>query len=118
MWRETKILLIDDEAERRQAVSIILDFLGEAHLACTSADCQPSRETLDSSRQVSCVLVGRGDTRGNSVELLKPVVAWDEMVPLLLLGETAQPEWPVQRSLLKVTNVGTKYRQLPVQLAR
>ncbi|WP_288472235.1 sigma-54 dependent transcriptional regulator [uncultured Pseudomonas sp.] len=120
MWRETKILLIDDEAERRKAVSVILDFLGEAHLACTSSDWQATLEALDSSRQVSCVLVGRVDSRGNSVELLKQVVAWDEMVPLLLLGEAAQPEWPddVRRRVLVSLEYPLAYNKLLDSLHR
>ncbi|WP_295460581.1 sigma-54 dependent transcriptional regulator [uncultured Pseudomonas sp.] len=120
MWRETKILLIDDEAERRQAVSIILDFLGEAHIACASADWQSSLEVLDTSRQIACVLVGRVDSRGNSVELLKQVVAWDEMVPLLLLGEATQPDWPddVRRRVLVSLEYPLAYNKLLDSLHR
>ncbi|TXI29892.1 MAG: hypothetical protein E6Q69_14045, partial [Aquipseudomonas alcaligenes] len=33
MWRETKILLIDDNAERRRDLAVILGFLGEDHIA-------------------------------------------------------------------------------------
>jgi sigma-54 specific flagellar transcriptional regulator A len=33
MWRETKILLVDDNSERRRDLAVILNFLGEEHLA-------------------------------------------------------------------------------------
>lgn len=35
MWRETKILLIDDDAARRHDLGVILNFLGEEHLAAS-----------------------------------------------------------------------------------
>ncbi|MFB0964009.1 MAG: hypothetical protein QMB97_10975, partial [Pseudomonas sp.] len=34
MWRETKILLIHDQAEQRKEFANILTFLDENHLAC------------------------------------------------------------------------------------
>lgn len=32
MWRETKILLIDDDSVRRRDLAVILNFLGEENL--------------------------------------------------------------------------------------
>ena len=34
MWRETKILLIDDDAARRRDLSVIFTFLGEELICC------------------------------------------------------------------------------------
>ncbi len=36
MWRETKILLIDDDSARRRDLAVVLNFLGEENLACSS----------------------------------------------------------------------------------
>ena len=38
MWRETKILLIDDDQDRRRDLTVILNFLSEDHLSCASTD--------------------------------------------------------------------------------
>jgi sigma-54 specific flagellar transcriptional regulator A len=40
MWRETKILLIDDDSVRRRDLAVILNFLGEENLPCGSHDWQ------------------------------------------------------------------------------
>ena len=58
MWRETKILLIDDNAARRHETAIVLNFLGEEHLACGSHDWREAVAGLDSSRDVLSVLLG------------------------------------------------------------
>lgn len=36
MWRETKILLIDDDSVRRRDLAVILNFLGEENLTSPS----------------------------------------------------------------------------------
>ncbi|MBU1301181.1 MAG: hypothetical protein KKC89_01755, partial [Gammaproteobacteria bacterium] len=40
MWRETKILLIDDDQDRRRDLTVILNFLSEDHLSCASSEWQ------------------------------------------------------------------------------
>ena len=63
-WRETKILLIDDNAARRHELAIILSFLGEEHLACTSQDWRSAVAGLESSREVLSVLLGDVEAKG------------------------------------------------------
>ena len=58
MWRETKILLIDDNAERRRDLAVILGFLGEDHIACASSEWREAVGKLESSREVLNVLLG------------------------------------------------------------
>ncbi|OYW90933.1 MAG: hypothetical protein B7Z23_09005, partial [Pseudomonadales bacterium 32-61-5] len=58
MWRETKILLIDDDKDRRRDLAVILNFLGEDHLACTSDDWREVVGSLESSRAVLGVMLG------------------------------------------------------------
>lgn len=38
MWRETKLLLIDDNLDRSRDLAVILNFLGEDQLTCNSED--------------------------------------------------------------------------------
>ena len=52
MWRETKILLIDDNADRRRDLSVVLNFLEEPHLACDSSDWCARVAELATSRDV------------------------------------------------------------------
>lgn len=58
MWRETKILLIDDDRDRRRDLTVILNFLSEDHLACPSSEWQDAVAGLESSRVVNGVMLG------------------------------------------------------------
>ena len=94
MWRETKLLLIDDNLERRRDLSVILNFLGEDHLACGSGDWRKVVEQIDSSRSILGVLLGEVQLKGGALDLLKEFAAWDEYLPVLMLHEHATHEWP------------------------
>lgn len=102
MWRETKILLIDDDRDRRRDLTVILNFLSEDHLACSSDEWQDAVAGLESSRVVNGVMLGNVSSRGGAAELIKQMGKWDENVPLLLIGEPAPADWPddVRRRVL------------------
>jgi len=94
MWRETKLLLIDDNSERRRDLVVILNFLGEEHLVCTSSEWPAVVSGVSSSREVLSVLLGQVDAKGGAPELLKQLAVWDEFLPLLLLDQPVPAEWP------------------------
>jgi len=121
MWRETKILLIDDNAERRRDLAVILNFLGESHLVCTSSDWSAQVAELKSSRDVQCVLLGEVSGRGGVTELVRQLVAWDEFIPLLVLGEPAEvAAWPEdqRRRVLITLDTPPSYNKLLDSLHR
>ncbi|EPN01487.1 transcriptional regulator FleQ, partial [Pseudomonas syringae pv. actinidiae ICMP 18804] len=94
MWREIKILLIDDDSQRRRDLAVILNFLGEENLSCSSQDWQQVVGSLASTREVLCVLVGSVSAPGSLQGLLKTIAAWDEFLPVLLLSENSSVELP------------------------
>ncbi|WP_120995419.1 sigma-54 dependent transcriptional regulator [Stutzerimonas urumqiensis] len=120
MWRETKILLIDDDSDRRRDLAVILNFLGEDYLACTSSQWRGAVEALESSRSVHSVMLGDVDSKGGAVELLKQLGQWDENIPLLLIGEPAPAEWPeeVRRRVLASLEMPPSYNKLLDSLHR
>ncbi|UVE16380.1 sigma-54 dependent transcriptional regulator [Pseudomonas sp. LS44] len=120
MWRETKILLIDDNSERRRDMAVILNFLGEEHLATASANWRDAVAPLSSSRDVLCVLLGDVTAKGGALELLKQLNGWDELVPLLLLGDSVSPEWPeeLRRRVLASLESPPSYNKLLDSLHR
>ena len=119
MWRETKILLIDDDSVRRRDLAVILNFLGEDNLACGSGDWQMSVDALSSSREVLCVLVGEVAS-GNLAGLLKTLANWDEFLPVLLLGEPGAVELPddLRRRVLSHLEMPPSYSKLLDSLHR
>ena len=120
MWRETKILLIDDDKDRRRDLAVILNFLGEDHLACTSDDWRAMVDSLESSRSVLGVMLGAVSTKGGAAELLKQLNKWDENLPLLLIGEPAPAEWPepIRRQVLTSLEMPPSYNKLIDSLHR
>ncbi|MEK1904958.1 MAG: sigma-54 dependent transcriptional regulator [Pseudomonas sp.] len=120
MWRETKILLIDDNTERRRDLAVILSFLGEDHLSCGSADWREAVARLESSREVLNVLLGDVQAKGGTLELLKQLGAWDENLPLLLIGEPIPTDWAddLRRRVLASLEMPPSYNKLLDSLHR
>ncbi|WP_049326211.1 sigma-54 dependent transcriptional regulator [Stutzerimonas stutzeri] len=120
MWRETKILLIDDDRDRRRDLTVILNFLSEDHLACSSSEWQDAVAGLESSRVVNGVMLGDVTTRGGAIELIKQMSKWDENVPLMLIGEPAPTDWPeeIRRRVLTSLEMPPSYNKLLDSLHR
>ncbi|MEZ3187597.1 sigma-54-dependent Fis family transcriptional regulator [Pseudomonas sp. LM13] len=120
MWRETKILLIDDDRDRRRDLAVILNFLSEDHLACSSSEWQEAVAGLESSHAVIGVLLGDVNARGGAVELIKQMGKWDENVPLMLIGEPAPADWPeeIRRRVLTSLEMPPSYNKLLDSLHR
>ncbi|ARU89175.1 sigma-54 dependent transcriptional regulator [Pseudomonas sp. M30-35] len=120
MWRETKILLIDDNTERRRDLAVILNFLGEEHLACDSASWKATVAGLESSRAVLCVMLGDVQGSGELLEQVKHLVSWDEFLPVLLIDESIPADWPEdnRRSVLASLEMPPSYNKLLDSLHR
>jgi len=120
MWRETKILLIDDDHDRRRDLAVILNFLSEDHLACSSSEWQEAVAALESSRVVNGVMLGDVSSKGGAVELIKQMGKWDENVPLMLIGEPAPADWPddLRRRVLTSLEMPPSYNKLLDSLHR
>ena len=120
MWRETKILLIDDDSARRHDLAVILNFLGEENLASPSLDWEQAVSALSSSREVLCVLVGDVSIAGGVSGLLKTLAAWDEFLPIMLLGEISSVDLPEdqRRRVLSTLEMPPSYSKLLDSLHR
>lgn len=120
MWRETKILLIDDNAERRRDLAVILGFLGEDHIACSSGEWSEAVASLGSPRELRSLLLGSVQCKGGALELLKKIGDWDDKLPVLLVGEAAPTDWPdeLRRRLLASLEMPPSYNKLIDSLHR
>ena len=120
MWRETKILLIDDDSVRRRDLAVILNFLGEENLPCASYDWQQAVGSLSSSREVICVLIGTVNAPGSLSALLKTLATWDEFLPVLLMGDNCAQDLPddQRRRVLSTLEMPPSYSKLLDSLHR
>ena len=119
MWRESRILLIDDNSQRRHDLAVIFEFLGEACSSCASADLAAGLAE-ETQAQLSCVLLGQVDSKGGAPRLLKQLGVTAANLPLLLLGEQNTFEWPedLRRRVLTRLDMPPSYNQLLDSLHR
>lgn len=120
MIESKKLLVIDDNQQRRYDLKVIFDFIDESSLFSNSKNWQ---EHFEDSSQLVGVLLGEIVHYQSVAELIKQINAEDKGLPILLLGEQADSEqklalqlpeklskqiigevnWPVkQRQLTKV----------------
>lgn len=88
MWRDIKVLVVDDDAERRHNLKVILDFLGEPTIATSLSGW---RTFIDSSGEQSdefvAVLLGDCAAESSLLEQVQEVHQWDAMLPIIMLGK-------------------------------
>jgi len=107
MWRELKVLVIDDDAQRRHDLSVILDFLGEP--AVTSA-CDGWQDVANAAadNESPFVVVILGDCCNQQVlrSRLEEIRAWDDALPVILVGaqQVVESDWEL---LLKHMVIGS-----------
>lgn len=88
MWRNNKVLVIDDAQQRRHDLKVLLDFLGETTLV-TSSDTW-SEAVCNEHKGEDYVAVFIGDfTASNAslAQLLKSIHAWNDELAVILLDE-------------------------------
>lgn len=90
MWREIKLLVVDDDDQRRRDIKVILDFLGEVNVTLGSDNWQQEAAAeLGGSDELVAVVVG---TTGLSLaRMVQAVADWDEGLPVILMCE--HPEY-------------------------
>lgn len=89
MWRELKVLVIDDNEQRSHDLKVILDFLGNTAFNTGCADWQQVAVEADAiDAPVICVFLGDCKLQRPMAERLADVREWNDKVPVVLLGAT------------------------------
>jgi sigma-54 dependent transcriptional regulator, flagellar regulatory protein len=91
MWREIKVLLIDDDETRRHDMKVILDFLGEDVISCNSGNWRMAVEqATEKSEEITAVLIGDGHLSQFNT-LIQDIAGWDKGAPVITLGNDPLP---------------------------
>ena len=121
MWREIKVLLIDDNNQRRHDLKVILDFLGEEAITASSSDWQEKVSGgVEDSSEISAVLLGSSESQTLS-GLAESIINWDAGAPILYIGDEGIPEnMPehVRRVVLASVEMPPSYNKLLDSLHR
>ena len=115
MLPNSHILLIDDSAQSRHDLSVILEFLGEDAIIADSAGwLQVVTGQVESAREIKCVILGRCELEQGLPALLGQLDKWDENLPVILLDPTHSSSWPdhLKQRLLAVMEPPLSYNHL------
>lgn len=115
MLPNSHIMLIDDSAQSRHDLSVILEFLGEDAIIADSANwLQVATGQVESASEIKCVILGRCDLDQGLPALLGQLDKWDENLPVILLDPAQSANWPdhLKQRLLAVMEPPLSYNHL------
>ena len=83
MWKEIKVLVIDDDEKRRHDLKVILDFVGEVAIGTTGDNWKVAVESED-KENVGCLILG---TTTDVAKVITDVLEWEPSLPVILLDD-------------------------------
>jgi len=85
MWKELKVLVIDDDLQRRHDLKVVLDFMGEPAVVAQSNDW---RSVVDESEHhsESFVAVLVSSDINNLPAFISELQKWDPHLPFVIVG--------------------------------
>jgi len=88
MWQELKVLVIDDDQQRKHDLEVILSFLGETVIAASCGDWQEiAKLNVEKNSDVAAVVLGNCDNQVDLKLRVKTLQQWDPGVAIILIGE-------------------------------
>lgn len=121
MWREIKVLLVDDDEQRRHDLKVILDFLGEEVIvAGTDQWLKEAESKVEDSTEISAVILG--DSLGAPLEkIIENLLSWDKGLPILMSGDVNLPDSlpdTLRKSVLATLTIPPSYNKMLDSLHR
>jgi len=94
MWRNTNVLVVDDNEQRRRELGVILEFLGKTVSTTGWVGWQAAHEDADDADERGVMAVFLGETpRPRELESqLREIRDWQDDVPVIMLEERTLPE--------------------------
>lgn len=121
MWREIKVLLVDDNEQRSHDMKVILDFLGEEAIIARPSDWRREVESrVEDSTEISAVLLGDSNNL-NLEDVVEALLSWDKGVPILLMGDISLTDGVsdhVRRAVLATLETPPSYNKMLDSLHR
>jgi sigma-54 specific flagellar transcriptional regulator A len=119
MWRDIRVLLIDDDQQRRHDLKVVLDFLGEESIAVSAAQWrEAASDQIEDSSKVNAVMLG---SCSDPAALVKELLEWDKGIPMLALDDS--PVGPdtsdaIRHAIVATVDMPPSYSQLLDSLHR
>ncbi|MDF3014140.1 MAG: fleQ, partial [Cellvibrio sp.] len=88
MWRNNKVLVIDDNQSRRHDLKILFDFLSETALTTASDTWQATVAEENNGEDYVAILIGDyRDSNQTLAQLLKEIRSWNDELAIVLIGD-------------------------------
>ncbi len=117
MYREIRILLIDDNEQRRHDLKVILDFVCEETIACASTDWKD--QVPENGESFSCLVLGESNSSADSI--VTEVLGWEKSLPVILVDNaelTAEVEDTLKKAVIASVETPPRYTKLMDTLHR
>jgi len=120
MWREIKVLLVDDDEQRKHDMHVLLDFLGEGSYTCGSSNYKEVAAELDDPMEIVALILG-SSKKHTLPEMLNNISDWDKGMPIIYVGEDPLPDdlsEDVSRAIINHVTMPPSYNKLLDSLHR
>lgn len=108
MWRNNKVLVIDDNQSRGHDLKILLDFLSETTLVTASDVWQTAVAQENGGEDYVAIFIGDySNSRQDLAELLKDVRAWNDELAIVMLGDDNQNAADILEDLYRFMVIAT-----------
>jgi len=123
MWRNNKVLVIDDNESRRHDLKVLLEFLSETTLTASSTSWQELVQSENKGEDYIAVFIGDFSQSKQSFEqLLKNIRDWNDELAIILTAENVPDEDSLEDSLrhmiIATLNIPPTYNKLVDTLHR
>ena len=93
MWRNNKVLVIDDSESRRHDLNVLLEFLSETALTACSKNWQDLVQSENKGEDYITVFIGDfAQSKLSFEQLLKNIRAWNDELAIVVIGENPPSE--------------------------
>jgi sigma-54 specific flagellar transcriptional regulator A len=120
MWREIKVLLVDDNEQRQHDMQVLLDFLGEESFSSKTSNWRDVATSNGDVSNIVAFIIGSSEKTSLDT-LLKEINEWDKGMPMIYVGDEELPsDLPddVRRSIIAHVSMPPSYNKLLDSLHR
>ncbi len=120
MWREIKVLLVDDDEQRQHDMHVLLDFLGEGSYISDTKSWKDVAAKLDDPMEIVAIILGSSKNQ-TTRELLNNINDWDKGMPIIYVGSEELPDDlpdEIRRALISHVTMPASYNKLLDSLHR
>lgn len=120
MWREIKVLLVDDNEQRKHDMHVLLDFLGEEAFESDSKNWKTVAGNSDDPMDIVAVILGSSDSKSTS-DMLNDINDWDKGMPIIYVGDDELPaelSEDMRRAIIAHVTMPPSYNKLLDSLHR